>query len=56
MSWPSTDFEVEIQNELDTLRARNEKLEALVRHMSSQCSFAGECTICIFHLESLKIS
>lgn len=27
MSWPGTDFEVEIQNELDELRARNKLLE-----------------------------
>ncbi len=27
MSWPSTDFEAEIQDELDRLRARNKLLE-----------------------------
>ncbi len=35
MSWPSTDFEVEIQNELDKLRARNLKLESFVSDVSS---------------------
>lgn len=29
MSWPSTDFECEIQDELDELRARNKLLEAI---------------------------
>lgn len=47
MSWPGTDFEVEIQNELDELRARNAKLEAFIdglqNHMHPE---GGGCECC----------
>jgi len=61
MSWPATDFECAVQDELDALRARNEKLEkfhedvvAILKSRTCRiayCKFCAEMAMATIRLE-----